>query len=289
MKFQIYRNCVFTDAAICDMLCTVGASLKGGLWNMSLGARLREARRAKGFTQKELAQRVGARHNSISNWEKGLNVPGLAVIERLCAVLDVTPNDLYCIGGVPAHAHAPHPPFSTGESEIIRKYRALDAEGRGAVDALLDYYAGRAVASAARGRDMRPERLSGAPVLEVLPGLISTQSVAAGTGTYLDADSFEGITVARNAQTQRAAFYVPVQGDSMEPKFYDGDILMIERTGVKKGEIGVFTLENYGYVKMLGEGELLSLNPDYAPIPMREDILCNGKVIGVLDPEWIVG
>ena len=53
------------------------------------------------------------------------------------------------------------------------------------------------------------------------------------------------------------------------------------------GEIGVFSVDGSGYVKELGNGELISLNPTYDPIPMTESTWCYGRVIGVLDPEWI--
>ena len=36
---------------------------------MSFGTQLRRARKRKGLTQKELADAVGARHNTVSNWE----------------------------------------------------------------------------------------------------------------------------------------------------------------------------------------------------------------------------
>ena len=51
----------------------------------------------------------------------------------------------------------------------------------------------------------------------------------------------------------------------------------------ERGEVGIYTMDGQGYVKVLGNNELISLNPNYAPIHMTEDIICNGKVIGVLD------
>ncbi len=60
----------------------------------SFGSRLKEARKAKGLTQKDLADRIGAKHNSISNWENDQNKPDPDTIELLCGVLDIEPNDL---------------------------------------------------------------------------------------------------------------------------------------------------------------------------------------------------
>lgn len=59
---------------------------------MSFGERLRRARKAKRLTQKELAAKINAAHNSISNWENDQNMPDPDTIQNLCWVLDVQPN-----------------------------------------------------------------------------------------------------------------------------------------------------------------------------------------------------
>lgn len=69
----------------------------------------------------------------------------------------------------------------------------------------------------------------------------------------------------------------------MEPVFYNGDMLLIEMTDdITTGEIGIFLMENESYVKKLGDGELISLNPEYGNIPLTEGSKCMGKVIGRL-------
>ena len=40
---------------------------------MNFGEKLRQARKNCRLTQKELAEAVGAKHNSISNWENGVS------------------------------------------------------------------------------------------------------------------------------------------------------------------------------------------------------------------------
>lgn len=59
---------------------------------MTLGEKIRAARKAKGLTQKELASKIGAAHNSISNWENNQNNPDPNTIQNLCWALDVQPN-----------------------------------------------------------------------------------------------------------------------------------------------------------------------------------------------------
>lgn len=59
---------------------------------MTFGEKLRQARKNCRLTQKELAEAVGAKHNSISNWENGQNQPDAEIIRRLCHALKVEPN-----------------------------------------------------------------------------------------------------------------------------------------------------------------------------------------------------
>lgn len=59
---------------------------------MTFGERLRCARKEKKLTQKELALKIHAAHNSISNWENNQNMPDPDTIQNLCWVLDVQPN-----------------------------------------------------------------------------------------------------------------------------------------------------------------------------------------------------
>jgi phage repressor protein C with HTH and peptisase S24 domain len=80
-----------------------------------------------------------------------------------------------------------------------------------------------------------------------------------------------------------ADYAVRVSGNSMMPRFVDRQIVFIhEQPGLLEGEIGIFCLNNNIYLKKLGKGDLISLNPEYAPIPIldHEDFRVFGKVVG---------
>lgn len=69
----------------------------------------------------------------------------------------------------------------------------------------------------------------------------------------------------------------------MEPVFSDGDMLLVEMADeIDPGEIGIFLVDNESYVKKLGHGELISLNPKAANIPLTENSKCMGRVLGTL-------
>lgn len=110
--------------------------------------------------------------------------------------------------------------------------------------------------------------------------------VSAGRGAYIDYTVGEPIHVPRNDETESADYLVRVSGDSMEPRFSNGDLVLVESTlMVDVGEIGIFILNNEAYIKKRGRDRLISLNDKYPDIPIGENdhIYCQGRVIGILD------
>jgi transcriptional regulator with XRE-family HTH domain len=53
-----------------------------------VGDRIREARNAKGWLQKELARRVHVEPQTVSNWERGVSTPDLDKLDLLAEVLE---------------------------------------------------------------------------------------------------------------------------------------------------------------------------------------------------------
>lgn len=109
--------------------------------------------------------------------------------------------------------------------------------------------------------------------------------VSAGTGVFLDDCAKFKIETEENALTSQADFALRISGDSMEPKFHDGDMVLVkEQPTVAPGEIGIFLVDGKGYIKQLGTNCLISLNPDYEDISLHEydSVYCKGKVIGTV-------
>ena len=59
-----------------------------------LGKNLRKIRLAKGMTQSDLCEKIGADVSYISNVENGNKNPTLSTIERIAKALDVSLDDL---------------------------------------------------------------------------------------------------------------------------------------------------------------------------------------------------
>lgn len=62
---------------------------------MTFGQRLRKARKERGFTQKQLADLIDAKHNSVSDWENDKNKPDPDTIEYICGALDIPVSFLF--------------------------------------------------------------------------------------------------------------------------------------------------------------------------------------------------
>jgi transcriptional regulator with XRE-family HTH domain len=62
-------------------------------WRIEMDG-LRELRRRRFLTQKELAAAIGVQYQTVQTWEKGDNTPRLAAMKKLCEVLQVTPDEL---------------------------------------------------------------------------------------------------------------------------------------------------------------------------------------------------
>lgn len=61
------------------------------------GRHLRELRLARGLTQQQLAELIDSNHPFISNMERGLTLPGLAMLLRLGIALECDISELVAV------------------------------------------------------------------------------------------------------------------------------------------------------------------------------------------------
>ena len=59
---------------------------------MTFGDKIKSARIAKKLTQQKLAEIIGVKHNSVSDWENDKSKPDMDTIELICGALDITPS-----------------------------------------------------------------------------------------------------------------------------------------------------------------------------------------------------
>jgi SOS-response transcriptional repressor LexA/DNA-binding Xre family transcriptional regulator len=109
--------------------------------------------------------------------------------------------------------------------------------------------------------------------------------VSAGTGVFLDDSTATDIMIPDSPKTVEADYALRISGDSMEPKYHSGDVLLVQNCdSVEEGELGIFVLDGSGYFKKYGGDRLISLNEAYAPIMLKDfsEISCCGRVLGKL-------
>lgn len=62
---------------------------------MKLNENIRNFRRFRNMSQADLAKKISKSKSVISHWESGENSPDLDSCEKLCKILNVTPNQLF--------------------------------------------------------------------------------------------------------------------------------------------------------------------------------------------------
>lgn len=116
-------------------------------------------------------------------------------------------------------------------------------------------------------------------------------NASAGHGKYAQEEPLDWLELP-NSIAKNADFGTFVEGDSMEPKIYEDDLLLIRKTdSLEDGEIGIFYLneniycKKYKYNSVTRMTTLKSLNEKYDPIKIEneDDFHIIGKVVGVID------
>ncbi len=234
---------------------------------MTFGKRLIKARENKGYKQNQFAEMLKITATRLNYWEKDKREPDVAMIKKISSLLEVSSDWLI---GNDEYSKSSNNFLLNNDNEkfLLKKYRSLDKYGQEAVEKVLD---------------VEYERCTNPNEASILELPISELKVSAGVGEWLDYERFDTIRIIDTPEARKADIVIEVDGDSMEPKFNDGDKVLVRlQPAVEVGEIGIFTMDNQGYIKQYADDRLISLNPDYDDIYPSEysDTRCIGKVIG---------
>lgn len=74
---------------------------------MTLGEKLSEKRRAKGFTQDEIAEKLGVTPQAVSKWENDASCPDISLLPQLASLYETTIDELLSKESAPAVAYLP--------------------------------------------------------------------------------------------------------------------------------------------------------------------------------------
>lgn len=254
--------------------------------------RIKSIKNQKKITNDALSEITGIPLGTLSKILAGISdSPKLSNIVAICDALDCSLD--YILTGIPENTN--NYTLEENEMTLIENYRKLDRHGRELVSLVINKEAERTAEHTeitgkpkARGRGAL---IFGREPMQRSAGLgkrkidLFDLPVSAGTGEFMSDTQVVTINIPLTAQTESADFALRIKGNSMEPKYRDGDILLVEECDcVEYGELGIFILDGDAYFKKYEGDRLISLNPDYAPIMLGnfEDVSCRGRVIGKL-------
>ncbi|MCM3748335.1 helix-turn-helix domain-containing protein [Paenibacillus pasadenensis] len=80
-----------------------------------IGSRLRRQRQLLGWTQLQLANRLGLAKSTVSQYENNINEPDYAVLIRLCRLLDVTSDYMLGLDKPPPDENKTGQPSGSGQ------------------------------------------------------------------------------------------------------------------------------------------------------------------------------
>lgn len=244
---------------------------------MSFQDRLKEQRESIGMTRAELAEILGVTQAAIGNYENGVSTPKADILFKVFDALKCDANYLF-----QDEMNELTKPFTltVKEKEHIKKYRTLDEYGKDMVNTVLEKELYRTNQQKAVIYTDQPEL---ADMVRELP--LYYMPVSAGGGNYLDSTDYEFISVADVSYANKADFAVRISGDSMEPRFSTGDIILVkEQSAIDPGELGIFILNGDSLFKLFGGDRLISLNENYEDrlIGPDDSFYCKGKVLGAV-------
>nr|DAT15994.1 MAG TPA: Repressor protein CI [Caudoviricetes sp.] len=233
-----------------------------------LGTVIKELRKNKKMTQKELSKLTGFKQNTISNHENGKRSLDEDDIQIYAQALNVSPQYLF---------------NKLNNKEVTTQYPLLSQ----ITDTAAKLHEPRQKKVLSFTQDQLDEQ-EGNSINNILSYSDFTcyGAVSAGTGEWLGEEYKEEVTLpASIVPNQAFDFVLRVNGNSMEPLFKDNEYIFVRKTeDIRNGQIGVFVVDGEAYLKKAYLEKdclrLVSLNKDY------EDLLFNGqndiKLVGVV-------
>lgn len=237
-----------------------------------------------------VALKLGLSKGNTSSWKKGGN-PSAEILIKIADELNCTVDTL--LG-----RNKPVSSLSEDETSLIQNFNKLNDKDKGKVLERAETLAELAAERTAEQEKAQYRRTANKKAPLQFPAKteqdkekccyidICALPAGAGTGVYLDDSRTEPLKIVHTNIADRANYAIRVSGDSMEPKFHDGDIVLVETCpSINIGEIGIFIVNGEGFIKQYDGDTLISLNPKRKNIHLQEDdtVFCRGRVLGIAE------
>lgn len=257
--------------------------------------RIKRLKNEKKITNEQLSEMTGIPLSTMSKLLAGISEqPKLINVVAIARALGCSLDYLVNGDGECDHESGNRYILAPDEAAVVEDFRSLDTHGKELVTMVIHKEKER-LYPRTLVRSTRTSRVLSTPEVDMFDPenvdrpagkraiILYDMPVSAGTGIDLSEEYAGELLIPNNEQTKDADFALRISGNSMEPKFHDGDILLVHSTEhANQGELGIFVLDGAGYFKKHGGDRLLSLNPAYAPIMLSDytNVSCVGRVIG---------
>lgn len=262
----------------------------------TFGAKLKAIRLSRDMSQEDIANLLNTTKQTISRYETEVNSPRLdsvaEIAKRLNIDMTLLINKKYSVNDVLKKAFSKKQednaesqnfvalPSDPNCQRLAKAYNAINGEGQGKV---ADY----AEDLDESGRYKRQDDIL--PLSEDIGAYIMTiGSAAAGSG-YENMDDLENYRLIMTTEVPEHDFVLDVEGDSMFPTIYDGDVAFVSKTFDNVSHrIYALSLDGKTVIKRLvfGVGELILIsdNPEYDERILSgtalESVRIEGEVVG---------
>ena len=262
--------------------------------------RIKKIKSERKITNEKLSELTGIPLGTLSKIMAGISdSPKLSNMVLIASALGCSLD--YIVSGTPDNTN--NYTLTAEEISFVEDYRQLDSYGKDLLSVVAKRELERIGMISEQSISRKAKPAQNTKTATILPMLAAEPSrrtvsdfsrrsvllydlpVSAGPGVYLDDSMAEEISIPDNEKTAYTDFALRISGNSMEPKYHDGDILLVQDTdNVEIGELGIFILDGNGYFKKYGGDRLVSLNSEYGDILLRDyaEAVCCGRVVGKL-------
>ena len=250
---------------------------------MMFTERLTKLRQARGWTKKEFSMQIGKTQQTVGKWENGTNAPTFKDLVKLVELFGVTSD--YLLGLSDSPSKYAYPPFNDDKEEYVGEmFKHLD---EGNQDVTVDFIENRLdhqhLSKEIKENDHRKQIVK------------QDQRPTKRVSIYarVDAQGFELSEVPVDCLDYPVPIPVhdiaiKVVGKSMEPSFFDDEVLFVMKDSIlRAGDIVIVQRNSQYHLMKVSQnrenGNILlnSLNSNDVPITLSEkdDFSIFGKVV----------
>ena len=242
---------------------------------MYIGQKIKDYRLLNGMTQKDLATKINMGDTTIVNYEKGIRTPKKNTLFKIAEVFNVSIDDFFPPISTKEAPETSQKPSDLRLARLTDNYTKLDDKRRDRLVTASD--------------ELVEEMNNDNAVEEELFEYHVYEKLSAGIGVaYFEDRNYDTVYFDEEIDHDLASW---VYGDSMEPDYLNGSVVLIKGTGFDyDGAIYAVDWDGQSYIKKVYKEKdglrLVSLNKKYADkfAPYDEEPRIIGKIVGNFMP-----